>query len=242
MSTHIAANLADYYEGGPKDWNEVFKATCIKSHWDPTMVVQHVLPTFQHDMALDPRQSSRNCYVYYNTSPGDAELKNYPDMKPLTAPAYLTGGYHRPATYEKPQSLTLNAIPIFPPGGAASLGFPYDQFRPNTETDILRIDEPLTKCADKRYTPVGGIPAPSVQNRDVPGVYQGNSSTLSPLLTRVSKQAGCRNEDDQSAWNRSARLFFNPTKYDRTLNVPPNLYEPTSHNALVCAPWGSKGR
>jgi hypothetical protein len=236
------ATLAEYYEGGPKDWNEVFKRTCIKSHWDPTMVVQHVLPTFQHDMALDPRPSSRNCYVYYNTSPGDADVKNYPEMQKLSAPAYLKGGLHRPATYEKPQPPALADIPVFPPGGAASLGFPYNEFKPNTETDVLRIDEPLTKCAEKRYIPAGGIPAPSVQSHNVPGVYQGNSSTLSPLLTRVAKQAGCRNEDDQHAWNRSARLFFNPTKYDRTITVPPNLYQPSSHNALVCPPWGGKAR
>ena len=234
----INATLADYYKGGPKDWNEVFKATCIKSHWDPTMLVDHVLPNFQHNMALDPRESVRNCYVYYNTSPGDAPLKNYPVMEPRTAPAYLLGGPHRPTTYEKPHP--PSNIPVFPPGGAASLGFPYNEFKPDVETDVLRIDEPLTRCAEKRYIPPGGIPAPSMQTRDVPGVYLGDSSTLSPLLTRVTKQAGCRNEDDQLAWNRSARLFFNPTKYDRTIAVPPNLYQPSSHNALVCPPWKSQ--
>jgi len=233
----INATLDEYYQGGPKDWNEVFKATCIKSHWDPTMVVEHVLPKFQHDMALDPRQSVRNCYVYYNTSPGDAQVKDYPVMEPQQAPHYLLGGPHRPNTYEKPQIVALQNVPVFPPGGAASLGFPYDKFNASAETDVLRIDEPLTKCAEKRYIPPGGIPAPSIQNRDVPGVYLGDSSTLSPLLTRVSKQAGCRNEDDEQAWNRSARLFFNPTKYDRTITVPPNLYQPSSHNALVCPPW-----
>lgn len=230
----IYPNLSDYYKGGPKNWNDVFKATCLKSHWDPTMVVSHILPSFQHDMALDPRESSRNCYVYYNTSPGDAPMKNYPVMEPMQAPAYLRGGPHRPDTYEKPQQLALETVPVFPPGGAASLGFPYDKFSANTETDVLRIDEPLTKCAEKRYIPPGGIPAPSMSTRDVPGVYLGNSSTLSPLLTRVTKQAGCRNQDDEQAWNRSARLFFNPTKYDRTIAVPPNLYQPSSHNALVC--------
>ena len=167
----INATLAEYYQGGPKDWNEVFKATCVKSHWDPTMVVEHVLPKFQHDMALDPRQSVRNCYVYYNTSPGDAPAKNYPVMEPQQAPHYLLGGPHRPDTYEKPQILALQNVPVFPPGGAASLGFPYDKFNANAETDVLRIDEPLTKCAEKRYIPPGGIPAPSIQNRDVPGVY-----------------------------------------------------------------------
>jgi len=242
MRTTIAANLADYYRGGPKNWNEVFKATCVKSHWDPTMVVQHVLPSFQHDMAMDPRPSTRNCYVYYNTSPGDGIVKNYPEMERMTAPAYLKGGPHRPPTYEKEQPAALNNIPVFPPGGAASLGFPYDKFSPSVETDVLRIDEALTKCAEKRYIPVGGIPAPSMQSHDVPGVYLGNSSTLSPLLTRVSKQAECRNQDDESSWNRSARLFFNPTKYDRTIVVPPNLYQPDSHNALVCPPWGGKAR
>ena len=233
----INATLAEYYQGGPKNWNDVFKATCIKSHWDPTMVTDHILPKFHHDMALDPRESSRNCYVYYNTSPGDAPMKNYPVMEPQQAPHYLLGGPHRPNTYEKPQQLALETIPVFPPGGAASLGFPYDKFNANAETDVLRIDEPLTKCAEKRYIPPGGIPAPSMSTRDVPGVYLGDSSTMSPLLTRVAKQAGCRNQDDEQAWNRSARLFFNPTKYDRTIAVPPNLYQPSSHNALVCPPW-----
>ena len=37
----------------------------------------------------------------------------------------------------------------------------------------------------------------------------------------VKTSTHCRAEDDDVAWNKSSRLFFNPTRYDRMSEVPP---------------------
>jgi hypothetical protein len=120
----------------------------------------------------------------------------------------------------------------FPPGGAASTGFPYKSFAEtvNRESDLLRLRESLTKCAEKRFQ---GPPAASIGENTVRGGI--SSDTLSPYATYVNAQAGCRNADDESAWDRSSRLFFNPTRYDRTIQVPKNLPKAISLGILSCS-------
>jgi hypothetical protein len=153
--------------------------------------------------------------------------------RPLNIPAAFLGGFKRPI------SENANSPSVMPPGGAASLGFPFSAYqqRVDKETDVLRINEPLTRCAEKRYIPNGGLPAPATSTNKIPDADISQSSLLSPLATFVKTQAGCRNNDDEAAWNRSARLFFNPTRYDRTKNVPAGIFTADSGAALYCPPW-----
>jgi hypothetical protein len=97
---------------------------------------------------------------------------------------------------------------------------------------VFRIDEPLTKCAEKRYIPPGGIPAA----RDFTNSVEGSTPPPRPEVLD-GPHAGCREADDEAAWARSDRLFFNPTKYDRTISVPLDLKKATSRHAL---PFPSK--
>jgi hypothetical protein len=161
-------------------------------------------------MAYDPRPSTRICYSY----------KSLTQENPV----------------EKPEDTENQTEPVWPPGGAASRGFPYDKYVKNVngESDLLRLDEPLTRCAEKRYVPANNVAPQSISDQNVPGAIFSNSSTLSPLLTEVKFQAGCRNADDAEAWNRSSRLFFNPTRYDRTNMVPADLRKPESQYSLAC--------
>jgi len=225
--------LADYYEGGPKTWNEAFPPICVKTHWDPTMVASHVLPTAQRDLVTDPRPSTKICTSYYNASMGDASISESYDNQPLNIPPELLGGFKRPTT------TTRKGRDVMPPGGAASLGFPYSdyQHRVNQESDVWRRNEPLTRCAEKRYIPNGGLPAPATSSNKIPDADVSQSALLSPFATLIKTQAGCREADDQSSWNRSARLFFNPTRYDRTKNVPPGIFSASSSAALYCPTW-----
>jgi hypothetical protein len=225
--------LKTFYEGGPETWNEAFPPICVKSHWDPTMVTSHILPTVQRNLAEDPRPSTKICTSYYNTSMGDAGIPDSYEDKPLNIPSAFLGGFKRPVS-ENAKSST-----VMPPGGSASLGFPFSvyQQRVNQESDVLRLNEPLTRCAEKRYIPNGGLPAPTTSTNKIPDADISQSSLLSPLATFVKTQAGCRNEDDQESWNRSARLFFNPTRYDRTKNVPAGTFVAPSGAALYCPQW-----
>lgn len=199
------STLSEFYEGGPKTWNEAFPPICMTTHWDPTQITNRVLPEFQASMALDPRPSTRVCHKY-----SLEELANNESLK--------------------------EQHPVYPPGGAAGKGFPYDKYSANIEkeADVLRLNRPLTKCSERRYIPEGGHAPSYVGERNVPGANFENSTTLSPQLSQITFQAGCRNKDDAESWNRSSRLFFNPTRYDRTTMVPNNLRTSESRYSLAC--------
>jgi hypothetical protein len=180
---------------------------------------------------MDPRPASMICKQYYTTSAGDAPLPSYPAMgvvavmavmEQLQVPQVLRGGMQHPDS-------AVQQVP-FPPGGAAGLGFPYESYNPAAESDVLRLREHLTKCAEKRYIPRGGIPAPDMSMRDVPGANQ--HPTIAANVVKTS--TNCRAEDDAAAWNKSSRLFFNPTRYDRMADVPSNLKQAESKFALRC--------
>lgn len=225
MDTYYPPALGDFYDKGPKTTAGAFPPACLRTHWDPTMVVKHVLPDFYLAGVLDPRPASKICFAYHHSSAGDAPLPiQPPPTLPPTPPQFL-GGLHRPAP-------TVGGK-VFPPGGAAEINFPYRGFRADVETDVLRIDEPLTKCAEKRYIPPQGVPAA----RDFTDVVEGSTPPPPPEVLG-GPHAGCREADDAAAWARSDRLFFNPTKYDRSAGVPPGTVRmATSRHAL---PYPSK--
>jgi len=163
----------EYYEGGPKTWNEAFPPICVKPRGDPTLVADRVLPKYQHSMTLDPRPSTKVC-VAYHTQPTDTTV-----------------------VHEKG---------VLPPGGAPRMGSPYMDVA--AESAIFRLNEPLTRCSERRYIPNGGLPSPAISTNVLPGSEQ----PVSPHVGVFS----CRAEDDLAAWNRSSKLFFNHTLYDRT--------------------------
>ena len=223
------ASLDEFYAGGPKTWQEAFPPFCVKTHWDPTALTNYVLPNAkkQPDLAMDPRPSTRICYVYYNISAGDAPLANPPvDARPVIPAAYRNN-----SAVPQRRAPPPVADPVMPPGGAASTGFPFAGYNAEAETEVEIRDLPLSRCAERKYIPKGG-PRASMGSHDLPGADLSNRSSLSPLLTTVTKIAGCREADDAENDKRSSRLFFNPTRYDRTTMVPSNLKVAESRN--VC--------
>jgi len=223
------ASLDEFYAGGPKTWQEAFPPFCVKTHWDPTALTNYVLPNAakQPDLAMDPRPSTRICYVYYNISAGDAPLANPPvDAEPAIPIAYRNN-----SAVPQRRAPPPVADPVMPPGGAARTGFPFAGYNAEAETEVEIRDLPLSRCAERKYVPKGG-PKTSTGSHDLPGADFSNRSSLSPLLTTVTKIAGCREADDLENDKRSSRLFFNPTRYDRTTMVPSNLKVAESRN--VC--------
>jgi hypothetical protein len=238
--------LNTFYEGGPRSWNEAFPPVCVKSHWDPTQIAQHVLPA--HLIApqeFDPRQATRVCTMYvtpaipeqtepaWKPSAFSAEAQN-----PLTA-GLGTGTYTQqfkipevginletegllgPSYYRRPYD--ASQMPAIPPGGAPGYGAPNSIYASsvNQESDLFRLDEPLTKCKERRYIPKNG---PADATNTLPHVSQAFG--LSPYATYVNQTTGCRQADDEAAWNRSGRLFFNCTRLDRVYR--------REHGPLAC--------
>jgi hypothetical protein len=224
MEVYFPPNLDDAYVTGPKTTGEAFPPACLRTHWDPTMVVKHVLPDFYAAGSLDPRPAAKICFAYHYSSAGDAPLPTEPrSTLPPTPPQFL-GGPHRPSTGGSAQ--------VWPVGGRAEVNFPYRGFNSAKETDVLRIDERLTRCSEKRYIPPGGTPSA----RDFTDVVEGSRPPATPNVLG-GPHAGCREADDAEAWARSDRLFFNPTRYDRTIEAPQGLKQATSRHAL---PYPSK--
>jgi len=220
------STLGEFYEGGPRTWNEAFPPICLRTHWDPTAVTKHVLPTTGPvSLPLDPRQATKICYGYYHTSFGDPVSESSMNKSDPTPeiPSALLGNQ-----FQAPQ---ISSSPVFPPGGAASKGFPYTGFNAKAEADLQLLRYPLTRCSESKYLPPNREAPASMSMNTIPGAA---NNTISPLATAVVKQAGCRQEDDEKAWNRSARLFYNPTKYDRTQNVPAGLLVAGSNKTLRC--------
>lgn len=213
-------SLDDFYRGGPATVNDAFPPACLRTHWDPTMVVKHVLPDLHvaAPLSYDPRPATRDCFFYNVGAPsGPAPAPKEPsEGLPPTPPQFL-GGLHRPESSV--------GSGVMPPGGAASLGFPYSGFKPMIETDLLRVNEPATKCAGNRYIPTGGVPPANISDRSVPGSV--------PPREPPAPYSACRAQDDAAASARSSRLFFNPTRYDRTNTTPPGLYKPPSQGAML---------
>lgn len=213
-------SLAAFYNTGPRTTKEAFPPACLRTHWDPTMVVRHVLPAYEEDapLPLDSRPAAKICFAYHHTSAGDAPLPPpLPTGLPRT-PSEFLGGLHRPPP--------LGPVSR-PPGGAAETGFPFRGYSVVVETDVLRINEPLTRCSEKRYIPPGGTPVPD----DATNIVPGSKAPMSPEVLD-GPRTGCREADDAAAFKRSDRMFFNPTKYDRTMYVPPGVHAATSRHAL----------
>ena len=212
--------LAAFYAEGPRTLAEAYPPICLRTHWDPSMINRHVLPEvpIQYRQQLDPRWATKICTAYYEESAGDSALAvDTAENSRVPVPPALLMSERRPI-------LTTLQAPYLPPGGHASLNVPYKAFQQHVdaESDVLRLDEPLTKCASERYLPSKQDIAMTMDARAVPGSPAGMYPAMSKAM-QMTKIAGCREADDRAAWNRSARPFFNPTRYDRTTMVPPGL-------------------
>lgn len=220
--------LDEQFAGGPATFQEAFPPYCISNAtWDPTRIVKNVLPDPNTQVApqvLDPRQAVQVCRQYYTESPADSLPT---DMllgeTPLEIPAALLG----PTEFLRPDASKLPA-PV-PPGGAAGLNAPYSVWAAEVdrEADLQRMNERLTRCKEYRYQPT---PEQLIENQT--NVLPDQPADLAyPQPARVlqaTERAGCRDADDDLAWNRSGRLFFNHTRQDR--------YHPEGRNGpLVCA-------
>ena len=220
--------LDEQFATSIRSFQDAFPPICLSATtWDPTRTVKHILPdpdTPVPQQPLDPRQAVQVCRQYYTESPADAlPIGVLEGEKPLPIPA----AFQMPTEYMRPDAMRLPA-PV-PPGGAAGLGAPYSTWAKEVdrEANLKRLGEKLTKCKEYRY-------APQAQQlvADQTNVLPDQPASLAfpqpARVLNVTGRAGCRDQDDDAAWNRSGRLFFNSTKLDR--------YHPDARNGpLVCA-------
>jgi len=204
------------------------------------MLVRHVLPErlSPYEQPLDPRQAVKVSTAYYDQSPapssGHSVITPENSRGPIP-PALLMS--------ERQVYGPYNGIPYLPPGGAYSKNLPFSLYQQSVDNEsrLQRLDLPLARCPQGKYLPTAKDIAMTAEQRAIPGAPALSDGDYHPARNNTAPfegprtLAGCREADDAEAWQRSSRVFFNPTKYDRTTMVPAHLRISESRYALANA-------
>ena len=162
-----------------------FPPVCIRSHWDPTARLRHILPqgagAGQEQLPMDFRPYTKVCMTY--TTSGAFE--------PVAAPP---------------------SDKVYPPGGEF---YPPSRYASAIDSESLlrRLDRPLGTCEADQYVP--RIRQPTViPDRKQPDSRFIQELAFPQVLLRDGPYP-CRAEADVANWSRSEKPFFNATKQER---------------------------
>jgi hypothetical protein len=165
----------------------LFNSVCLKSHWDPTQMLRHILPQQKVNLPQDFRPWVKVCKNYVTSGPA------------IEAPM-------------PPKNM------VFPSGGSV---YPPGRYSANIDKEsVLRtLDHPLDKwCPSTQYIPrqdsnmyVAGSTVP--ERKAISNAFVSELSMPQALLR--TDVYTCRSENDTKYFERSGRMFNNPTKMDR---------------------------
>ena len=162
-----------------------FPPVCLKTHWDPTMILKRTLPTQYVPQALDPRPWVKVC-LEYTTS---GENQPAPDV-PADVVLPSGGAFYPASRYSEAIDAESELRRQDRPLGTCDA----EQFYPNLKGDMYN-QRPLVS-----YTPTG---SPFV------------AELALPRVARNIEEYACRAQDDAVNMSLSPRMFFNSTKQDR---------------------------
>ena len=175
------------YPFAPVNGN-LFTPVCLRTHWDPTEMLRHIIPQQHVGLPQDFRPWTKVCKNYVTSGP--------------TIPAPMP-----------PKNM------VFPPGGEF---YPPGRYSANidVESRLRTLDYPLDKwCPSTKYIPsrssnmyVSGSTLPD--RKPISNAFV-NELAMPQALLRTDTMATCRSENDTKYFERSGRLFNNPTKQDR---------------------------
>lgn len=165
----------------------LFNPVCLRTHWDPTMILKHVLPQQKVGLPLEFRPWVKVCKNYVTSGPTMQDPLVPKDM-------------------------------VFPSGGNV---YPNVRYRNGVDKEsVLRtLDHPLDKwCPSTQYIPrqdsnmyVAGSTVP--ERKAISNAFVSELSMPQALLR--TDIYTCRSENDTKYFERSGRMFNNPTKQDR---------------------------
>ena len=166
---------------------ELFPPMCLRSHWDPGMILKWTLPDQKVNLPLDFRPYVKICKNYVTSAPAEKAPLPPKDM-------------------------------VFPMGGEFYPPGRYSE-NINKESVLHYLDRTLDRwCQTQEYV------SPLTSDMYVPNstVVRSKQPTSAFVQELAMPQAvlretpyNCRTENDIKLWNRSPRLFSNPTKQDR---------------------------
>ena len=184
MSNQTPSPFVAQYPFEPVDGN-LFPPVCLKSHWDPTQMLRHILPQQRVALPLDFRPWTKVCKNYVTSAAQeDAPM-------PPSNMVFPTGGA------------------FYPPGRYAAAI--------DKESTLRTLDQRLNRsCPTSQYIPsqasnmyIAGSTVP-----DRPSDTLVSELAMPAALLRVNGVT-CRSANDSANFQRSGRLFHNPTKQDR---------------------------
>ena len=174
------------YPFAPVEGN-LFTPVCLKTHWDPTEMLRHIIPQQHVELPQSFRPWTKICKNYVTSAPA------------IPAPM-------------PPKNM------VFPPGGEF---YPPGRYSANidVESRLKTLNYPLDKwCPSTKYIPsqtsnmyVAGSTVPD--RKPVSDAFVDELAMPQALLR--TDIYTCRSENDTKNFERSGRLFNNPTKQDR---------------------------
>lgn len=175
--------------------HDLFPPLCIKSHWDPTAILNHILPSEQVKLPLDFRPLTRICKEYKTSSPEE----NIPQT-PSNVVFPSGGKFYPPDRY-------LNAIDQ--ESELRGENRPLNRLS-MSKNYIVSKDSTMYKS---NYT------VPDRQRNN-----QIDELSIPSVLLRPNGYY-CRKENDHKNFARSDLMFHNTTRQDRykkALNLQPS--------------------
>ena len=168
---------------GPRPF---FPPVCLKTHWDPTMVIKRTLPSEYVPQALDPRPWAKICLEYTTTG----ENQPAPDVPMSTV--LPSGGQFYPASR---YSAAIDAESLLRRQDRPLGTCDDEQFYPNKGGDMYnqRILIPSTLPSNSPLVSELGL----------------------PRVARNVSEYECRAQDDAVNMSLSPKMFFNATKQSR---------------------------
>jgi len=165
----------------------LFPPVCLRTHWDPTQMLRHILPQQKVALPEEFRPWVKVCKKYVTSAPA------IPAPMPPKDMVFPTGGE------------------FYPPGRYAA--------NIDKESVLRTLNHPLDKwCPSTQYIPrqhsnmyVAGSTVPD--REPISDAFVAELSMPQALL-RLDGNT-CRSQNDSKYFERSGRLFNNPTKQDR---------------------------
>lgn len=164
----------------------LFPPVCLRSHWDPTMILKRTLPNQQVSTPLDPRPWTKVCMEYVTS----AEFQEAP--RPADNVVFPSGGtVYPPTRYREAIDEESLLRRLDRPLGTCER----DQYIPPRSGDMYRPNMTVPDRGEPSSRFIQELAFPQVLIRG--GVYD------------------CVAEAQGAAFSRSPRLFNNTTKQDR---------------------------
>ena len=172
---------------GEEDPHKVFPPVCLQTHWDPTMILRHSMPTEHLTMPMAPRPWTRICMEY--TTAGE----NQPAPTVAESVMLPSGGqFYPPSRYQAAIDNESALRRLDRQLGTCET----EQFLPSITGDMFNSKQLLparSQQPDSRFISELAMPQALLRNGPYP----------------------CREEADIANVSRSKKLFNNATKQER---------------------------